>query len=185
MLLGHNRLCFDNVSAIDFYVSQGYLAKYLDTQRLQKSFYYAIATFNCATQKNPHRNVLQMVNRNPRGNLESQSYFLPKPWSYSELTSFVIIGFSKCFAVCQNQEWNLWNWTVHKRWPRQRSMVLLPNYSLLSSGVGTQSAAPGSSRKCRPLMRVAVVYLWRHCAQSTVVWSFVFWRPLCKTFRQI
>jgi len=27
--------------------------------------------------------------------------------------------------------------------------------------------------------------LWRHRAQLTMVWSFVFWRPFCKIFRQI
>jgi len=55
---------------------------------------------------------------------------------------------------------------------------------ITTSGVGAQSAAPGSSRKCRPLMRVVVLYLWRHCVQSTMVWNFIFWRLLCKTFRQ-
>jgi len=50
------------------------------------------------------------------------------------------------------------------------------------SGVGAQSAAPGPSRKCHSLERTVKLYLWRHRAQSTTAWSFVFWRPLAKTF---
>jgi len=42
------------------------------------------------------------------------------------------------------------------------------------SGVGAQSAAPGPSRKCRPLVRAVVLYLWRHRAQSTMVLLFNF-----------
>ena len=47
------------------------------------------------------------------------------------------------------------------------------------SGVGEQSAAPGPSRKYRPLMGAAVWYLWRHHLQLTMVWSF-----FSKTFLQ-
>jgi len=50
----------------------------------------------------------------------------------------------------------------------------------VTSGVGARSAAPGPSGKCRPLARAVALYLWRHCAQSTMVWSFVFWRPFYK-----
>ena len=30
-----------------------------------------------------------------------------------------------------------------------------------------------------------MLYLWSHRAQSTMVWSFDFWRPLSKNFRQV
>jgi len=48
------------------------------------------------------------------------------------------------------------------------------------SGVGEQSAAPGPSRKCHPLVRAVMLYLWRYRAQSTMVCSFVFWRNVAK-----
>jgi len=54
-----------------------------------------------------------------------------------------------------------------------------------SSGVWAQSAAPGPSRKCRPLVWAVMLYSWRHNAQSTMVWSFVFWSPFRKSLRQI
>ena len=41
-----------------------------------------------------------------------------------------------------------------------------------ASGAGAQSAAPGPSRKCRPLVRAVVLYLWRHRAHSTMVALF-------------
>jgi len=64
------------------------------------------------------------------------------------------------------------------------------NFLFAGSAVGAQPAAPGPIRKCRPLMPVVMLYLWRHRAQSTMIWSFVFWRkqkiiPFCKNFRQI
>jgi len=50
------------------------------------------------------------------------------------------------------------------------------------SGVGAQSAAPGPSRKYRPPARAVMLYLWRHHAQSTMVWSFVFEDHFARTF---
>jgi len=44
-----------------------------------------------------------------------------------------------------------------------------PCLLLLLSGVGAQSAGPGPSRKCRPLVRTVMLYLWRHRAQSTML----------------
>jgi len=35
---------------------------------------------------------------------------------------------------------------------------------------------------CRPVVRAVILYLWRHRAQSTMVWSSVFWRHLARTF---
>jgi len=41
VILGHNTLCFDRLSAIDFYVLQAKLGNHLDTQRLQKKTSFA------------------------------------------------------------------------------------------------------------------------------------------------
>ena len=62
---------------------------------------------------------------------------------------------------------------------RELSYKTLPSGT---SGVGAQSAAPGPSRTCRPLAWAEVLYLWRHRAQSTMVWSFVFEDLFAKTF---
>ena len=86
--------------------------------------------------------------------------------------SRLIITSIDCKHATKHESTNVGMHVTHSTRARVRSC----------SGVGAQSAAFGPTRKCRRLVWAMMSYLWRHRAQSTMVWSFVFEDLFARTF---